>query len=49
MTERIVLAYPGGFDTSGEIPWLAETRGAEVVAPTLDLGQGIEIAAVDLA
>ena len=49
MTERIVFAYSGGFDTSVAIPWLAETRGAEVVALTLDLGQGVELAAVDQA
>ena len=41
--ERIVLAYSGGLDTSVAIPWLAETRGAEVVAVTLDHGQGSEL------
>lgn len=41
--ERIVLAYSGGLDTSVAIPWLAETYGAEVVAVTLDLGQGREL------
>ncbi len=40
---RIVLAYSGGLDTSVAIPWLAETYGAEVVAVTLDLGQGREL------
>jgi argininosuccinate synthase len=38
--ERIVLAYSGGLDTSVAIPWLTETYGAEVIAVTLDLGQG---------
>jgi len=38
--ERIVLAYSGGLDTSVAIPWLAERYGAEVIAVTLDLGQG---------
>jgi argininosuccinate synthase len=38
--ERIVLAYSGGLDTSVAIPWLADTYGAEVIAVTLDLGQG---------
>jgi argininosuccinate synthase len=38
--KRIVLAYSGGLDTSVAIPWLAETYRAEVVAVTLDLGQG---------
>ena len=36
MKERIVLAYSGGLDTSVAIPWLTETRGAEVIAVTLD-------------
>jgi argininosuccinate synthase len=36
---RIVLAYTGDLDTSVAIPWLAESRAAEVVALTLDLGQ----------
>ena len=38
--ERIVLAYSGGLDTSVAIPWLAETYGAEIIAVTMDLGQG---------
>jgi argininosuccinate synthase len=38
--ERIVLAYSGGLETSVAIPWLAERFTAEVVAVTLDLGQG---------
>ena len=41
--ERIVLAYSGGLDTSVAIPWLAEHYGAEVIAVTLDLGQGKEL------
>jgi argininosuccinate synthase len=40
MTDRIVLAYSGGLDTSVAIPWLTEHYGAEIVAVTLDLGQG---------
>jgi argininosuccinate synthase len=38
--ERIVLAYSGGLDTSVAIPWLAEHYDAEVIAVTMDLGQG---------
>jgi argininosuccinate synthase len=38
--ERIVLAYSGGLDTSVAIPWLAETCDAQVIAVTLNLGQG---------
>jgi argininosuccinate synthase len=41
--ERIVLAYSGGLDTSVAIAWLAEKYGAEVIAVTLDLGQGREL------
>ena len=40
---RIVLAYSGGFDTSVAIPWLAEQHGAEIIAVTLDVGQGREL------
>jgi argininosuccinate synthase len=41
--KRIVLAYSGGLDTSVAIPWLAERYGAEIVAVTMDLGQGKEL------
>jgi argininosuccinate synthase len=41
--DRIVLAYSGGLDTTVAVPWLAETRHAEVVAVTVDLGQGREL------
>ena len=44
--ERIVVAYSGGLDTSVAIPWLAEEYGAEIVAVTLDIGKGREIADV---
>ncbi len=42
MTERIVLAYSGGLDTSVAIGWIAERTGAEVVAVAADVGQGGE-------
>lgn len=42
MTERIVLAYSGGLDTSVAIGWLAEQTGAEVIAVAADVGQGGE-------
>jgi argininosuccinate synthase len=42
MTERIVLAYSGGLDTSVAITWIAEETGAEVVAVAVDVGQGGE-------
>jgi argininosuccinate synthase len=40
---KIVLAYSGGLDTSVAIPWLKEKYNAEVIAVTLDLGQGREL------
>jgi len=42
MTERVVLAYSGGLDTSVAIPYLAEKMGAEVIAVAVDVGQGGE-------
>lgn len=42
MTERVVLAYSGGLDTSVAIPYLAEQTGAEIVAVAVDVGQGGE-------
>ncbi|MFV2022182.1 argininosuccinate synthase [Micromonospora sp. LOL_023] len=42
MTERVVLAYSGGLDTSVAIPYLAGELGAEVVAVAVDVGQGGE-------
>jgi argininosuccinate synthase len=42
MSERIVLAYSGGLDTSVAIGWIGEETGAEVVAVAVDVGQGGE-------
>ncbi|TDC96467.1 argininosuccinate synthase [Actinomadura sp. 7K507] len=42
MSERVVLAYSGGLDTSVAIPYLAEQTGGEVIAVALDVGQGGE-------
>ena len=42
MTERVVLAYSGGLDTSVAIGWIAEETGAEVIAVAGDVGQGGE-------
>jgi argininosuccinate synthase len=41
--QRIVLAYSGGLDTSVAIPWMAEKYDAEIIAVTMDLGQGQEL------
>jgi len=42
VSERIVLAYSGGLDTSVAIGWIAEATGAEVIAVAVDVGQGGE-------
>src|SRR6201995_5847932 len=42
MSNRIVLAYSGGLDTSVAIGWIAEETGAEVVCVAADVGQGGE-------
>ena len=42
MTERVVLAYSGGLDTSVAIGWITEQTGAEVIALAIDVGQGGE-------
>jgi argininosuccinate synthase len=40
---KVVLAYSGGLDTSVAIPWLSETKGAEVIAVTVDVGQPVDL------
>src|ERR1035437_3479498 len=42
VTDRVVLAYSGGLDTSVAIGWIADAIGAEVIAVAVDLGQGGE-------
>ncbi|MCK9904489.1 argininosuccinate synthase [Parafrankia colletiae] len=42
MTERVVLAYSGGLDTSVAIGWIGAETGAEVIALAVDVGQGGE-------
>ena len=39
MTERVVLAYSGGLDTSVAIGWIGDAIGAEVIAVAVDVGQ----------
>ncbi len=39
MTEKIVLAYSGGLDTSVLIKWLQEKYNAEVITVTVNVGQ----------
>jgi len=42
MSNRVVLAYSGGLDTSVGIGWLRDQTGKEVVALAVDVGQGGE-------
>ena len=45
-SEKIVLAYSGGLDTSIIIPWLKENYAYEVIAMVADVGQGDDVEAV---
>src|SRR6201994_4385520 len=42
MSDRVILAYSGGLDTSVAISWIGKETGREVVAVAIDLGQGGE-------
>ena len=42
MTDRIVLAYSGGLDTTVAIPWIKERTGKDVIALAIDVGQAGE-------
>src|SRR4029450_4227298 len=42
MSERVILAYSGGLDTSVAISWIGKETGREVVAVAIDVGQGGE-------
>src|SRR5262249_25864591 len=42
MSERVILAYSGGLDTSVAISWIGKETGRDVVAVAIDLGQGGE-------
>src|SRR5258708_23509257 len=42
MSQRVILAYSGGLDTSVAISWIGKETGHEVVAVAIDLGQGGE-------
>jgi argininosuccinate synthase len=46
MSERCILAYSGGLDTSVAIPWMIENLGLEVVALSIDLGEAKDLRAI---
>jgi argininosuccinate synthase len=41
--DKVILAYSGGLDTSVMVPWIQEKYNLDVVAFTVDLGQGEDI------
>ena len=43
MSEKVVLAYSGGLDTTAIIPWLKENFGYEVICCCVNCGQGEEL------
>ena len=43
MSEKVVLAYSGGLDTTAIIPWLKENYNYEVICCCINCGQGDEL------
>lgn len=43
MTQKLVLAYSGGLDTSVAIAWLKEKYDVEVIAMCVDVGEGQDL------
>jgi argininosuccinate synthase len=41
--DKVILAYSGGLDTSVMVPWIGEKYNLDVVAFTVNLGQGEDI------
>jgi len=46
MSEKVVLAYSGGLDTSVAIKWLQEKYNLDVIAVTIDVGNEREFSAI---
>ncbi len=46
MTEKVVLAYSGGLDTSAAIKWIADKYKMDVIAVTADIGGVGELPAI---
>ena len=47
MSDKIVLAYSGGLDTSACIKWIQEKYNADVITLTVDVGQGDDMKVVE--
>ncbi|MGB9714221.1 MAG: argininosuccinate synthase [Candidatus Bathyarchaeales archaeon] len=45
--EKVILAYSGGLDTSIMIKWIQENYEADVITLTVDVGQGVDLKAVE--
>ena len=46
MTDKVVLAYSGGLDTSAAIKWIKEKYKLDVIAVTIDVGNERDFSAV---
>ena len=47
MSDKVVLAYSGGLDTSVAVKWLQVKYGFDVVTVTVDVGQGDDLKAIE--
>lgn len=47
MSDKVVLAYSGGLDTSVAVKWLQVKYGFDVVTVTVDVGQGEDMKAIE--
>ncbi len=47
MSDKVVLAYSGGLDTSVAVRWLQVKYGYDVVTVTVDVGQGDDLAEIE--
>ena len=46
MSDKVVLAYSGGLDTSVAIKWLQENYKLDVIAVTIDVGNERDFSAI---
>jgi len=47
MSDKVVLAYSGGLDTSVAVKWLQVKYGLDVVTVTVDVGQGEDMKSIE--
>ncbi len=47
MNKKVILAYSGGLDTSCAIKWLQEKYSLEVIAVSVDVGEGKSLQAIE--